>query len=553
MKSNRILGYEHRGGRRIVIRETDDYLEQHHDQDQPQPRSPWIRDLFQPGVIGVMIACIAWSVLQLTRAFGAAWSPTLILLTPIITALIGCASQRAVQERYLSSTESLRFRLVELLVILILTKVFSYLDETPAQVWAEIRTWSSDPAAFFDGETMTVYLLGVGSWLAAGATMRDLDAVSDPTRYVGEDDPMHRLSRRFFIGGFVLLFFTGLARVSLSALVRLDHSRVRGLIGNVLLYFVLGLVMLGQLRFTRLSALWQRERVHMTDSLSRTWLRYSLLILGGAALVALLLPTGYTLPLLDLVTVLFFILVYVAGLLYFLLSWPIGLLLSWLLGRQEQAPRPPTRPIPFEPLQPEAAGPAPPWLTILRSFLFWGLVLGGLAYLLRIYLRDRPDMGHGINRALRSATPVKWLRHLWRALQRWWIGLRQGVETRIPEFVRFLRRRSPDEERQPIGRSKGENLKDRIFYHYFTILDRARAEGLERRGDQTPYEYERTLMTEISSEMEALEDLTDTFVVARYSAHPISGEMVRRADKNAREIQAALKRHAEERGSQESS
>jgi hypothetical protein len=545
MNRDRNRGYKLHGSRRIVIRETDNYLEQHRNQDQPKPKSPWIRTLFQPAVIGVMVACIAWSVLQLTRSFGAAWSPTLILLTPVVTALVGCASQRAMQERYLSGTEGLRFRLIELVVMLILTKFFSFLDDTPAQVWAEIRTWNSDPSAFFDGETMTVYVLGVAAWLAASATMRDLDAVSDPARYIGEDDPTQRLSRRFFIGGFVLLFFTGLAQVSLSALIALDQERVRGLILNVLLYFGLGLVMLAQLRYTRLSALWQRERVRIADSLSHTWLRYSLLILGIAGAIALLLPTGYTLPLLDAISFLFFLLVYIAGLLYFLLSWPISLLLSLLLGRPQQTPRPPVRPLPFDTAEPETPSTVPPWLMILRSFLFWGLAIGGLVYLVRIYLRDRPEIGHRINQVLGNTTPVRWLRELWQALQQWWMGLRQEIGTRVPDFVRRLQRRARTGEKKAVGRSKGKNLKQRIFYHYFTTLDRAKVEGLERRGDQTPYEYERTLTSALPSEIDALENLTETFIVARYSAHPLTGEMVRTADDNARKIRAALSQHGE--------
>lgn len=548
MNAKRTSGYERSGGRRIVIRETDDYLERPGDQDEP-PASPWIRTLVQPAIIGVMIACIAWSVLQLTRAFNASWSPLIILLTPVVTALIGCASQRAVQERYLSNTDSLRFRVIELLVMLALTKSFGFLDETPAQVWAEIRSWSRNPAAFFDAETMTVYVLGVAAWLAAGATMRDLDAISDPTRYIGEEDPMQRLSRRFFIGGYCLLVVTGLARVSLSALTNFSHGRLQGFLVNVLLYFGLGLVMLGQLRFTWLSGLWQRERVQMTESLSRLWLRYTLLILGIAGLIALLLPTGYTLPLLDLISYLFFLLVYIVSVLYFLISWPIGLLLSLLLGRPRREPRPPLRPLPIDPAAPEDTGPAPPWLMVLRSLLFWGLALGGLIYLLHIYLRDRPEMGRTIHHALRGMMPIRWIRQLWRALQRWWQGLRRGVSTHVPDLIQRLRRRVGAQDHPVAGRSKGKDLQGRVFYHYFTTLDRAKDGDLERRGEQTPYEYEQTLTTELPSESEALDGLTETFVVARYSPHPVTGEMVRRAEKHARDIQAALRARTEKNGS----
>jgi hypothetical protein len=156
-------------------------------------------------------------------------------------------------------------------------------------------------------------------------------------------------------------------------------------------------------------------------------------------------------------------------------------------------------------------------------------------------------MAATLNRALQNAKPVQWLRQLWQVVRQWWLGFRREVETRVPALVERLRRRTGGDNRQAAARPQGKDLRDRIFYHYFTTLDRARDEGFERRGDQTPYEYEQTLMTELPADLDALGDLTDTFVVARYSGHAVSEAMVRRADETAREVQRALRRRAEEK------
>ena len=72
-----------------------------------------------------------------------------------------------------------------------------------------------------------------------------------------------------------------------------------GLAANVLLYFVLGLAMLSQVRLVTLLAHWQLQKARVAEGLGKQWAKYALFFLGLIALIAFFLPTGYSLGLLD--------------------------------------------------------------------------------------------------------------------------------------------------------------------------------------------------------------------------------------------------------------
>ena len=58
--------------------------------------------------------------------------------------------------------------------------------------------------------------------------------------------------------------------------------------------------------------------------------------------------------------------------------------------------------------------------------------------------------------------------------------------------------------------------------HYLLTLERAREAGWPRRHDQTPHEYEQALVAHLVEGQDAMTSLTDAFIVARYSTHPIT-------------------------------
>jgi len=529
-------GYDRKFQRpRVVIRETDDYVSHDHG-GPPAPENPWIRNFFHPAAFTVLVASVLWPIAQFVARLSPILGRTVIWLIPIFMALVGFTTQRVAIKRLLSGTEALRFRLIELGVLFLIAKVAGHLDDTLPQLASMAQTWSLNPLTFFDAETMTAFLLGAAVWWAGGATARDLDAVRDPSLYIGETEPRRRLMNRYFLGGVILMVFAALNRVDVRSVVTLAQERTRAPIVSALIYFLLGLVMLGQIRFARLISLWHRDKVTVSEDLNVSWLRYLLIFLALIAGVAFVLPTGYTLGFSDLVAFIITLVISLIMLLYMLITWPFALLAALLMGESEPVPPPAMDRLPFEPEIMPADGGASPWWALLRSALFWFVLLGAVVYLIRSCVRDRPELRQLIQRL----TPLHWAGHLWQALLRWLRSVGKEASRALPELVARIRQARANRESQH-PRAAPLGSREQILHHYLRTLDTAQEAGVPRQRTETPYEYRRTLQEHLEEDKEAFVELTEAFVEARYSTHPISPQDVAAQQSNAQRLQRSLR------------
>jgi hypothetical protein len=513
--------------------------------------NPWVENLFRPLVIGAMVGCVALSMVELARLLFPTWNGIYLLVGCVLAALEANYSYRLIRartsgisgERWMwTSTDVLRFRAVELAMLFILLKIGGYIGTPWAVVRADIQTWPQSPLAIMDPEMMVAFVLALLSWQASTQTVRDLERLYEPPeRSLLYVSPTESLTSRFFLGGAVLLIATGITRIGIAALLNLGRPSVPGLALNVLVYFLLGLVMLGQVHFTWLRKQWQAQEIKVTDELASRWVRYSLAFIGLAALLAFLLPTGYTVGLLGAVATIIQFLGYIVTLLFALLSLPFAWLL-WLLSSLFGGGQPPTQAKlqPPEIPQRETLGPgggAPDWFEILRSFLFWIAVLGMLFYVIRSYLRDRPELLE----ALLRQSPIRTLRDFLIALWRRLVGWAEAASERIPRRL-SLQRIRPRSSKQPFRffRLGALSPRERILYYYLSIVERARRQGYPRRSSETPYEYDATLGPELPEAWQELTSLTQAFVEARYSCQTFDHEQDRRVRAVWKRVRAAL-------------
>jgi len=397
-------------------------------------------------------------------------------------------------------------------------------------------------------------VLAVLSWLAATATASDLESLGEPPErsrtYV---PPAQRLANRFFWGGGVLLAATGLALIgrtlaspgdrTLTGLVAsLRGSSATGLAFNVLLYFILGVVMLGQVRSDALGRRWREQGIPVDRVLPRRWTRASLALVGLAALLAFLLPAGYSVGLLDLVgSVILWaaaVLSYLGAVIVFIGAFLCTPLMA-LLFRSDATRSEPVPPR-FEPPVPpaQAAGPTADWVLLMRSVLFWALIAGGVLYVIRAYLHDHPELSASLARF----RPLQALRHLWLAilglLGRW----KQTVQQRLPS--RAVRRPVDLRERSQRGRFfrlGALSPRERVLYYYLSILRRAGRLGYPRRPPETPYEYDSSLEPHLREAHQEMDALTDAFVEARYSQHAVESARSRLVRGDWKRVKAALR------------
>ena len=504
--------------------------------------NPWVENLFRPLSIGVMFGCVALSLVSLVRLLFPDWNGTFLVVGCVLAALEANYSYRLVRAMSLRGGDLLRFRAIEIAMFFILLKIGSYVGDSPASVLADVRTWPAQIYRVFDAETVAAFVLVLFSWYAATRTVRDFERINEPVGYGRYYvAPLDSLAGRFFWGGAVLLIAAGLTRIGIAELFKLSRPPVPGLVLNVLVYFLLGLVMLGQVRFATLRKRWQTQDIKVADDLAGRWVRYSLVFIGLAAFLAFLLPTGYTLGLLESICwVLFFVasvITFVAMMLFWLITFPFAWLWSRLGGDLPASgpSQPPTPPVPYEPTT--YAGPD--WFQLLRSLAFWAIALGIIFYVVRSYLRDHPELLDtlarlGLIRAIRRVWAA-----LWAWLGGWGVVIRERMPRRWP--LRLGRRASSSREPIRFFRLGGLSPREQILYYYLSILHRARQHGIPRRAAQTPHEYSATLEPSLPEAQQEMGTLTDAFVEARYSRHTIGSDRASRVRASWQQVKAALR------------
>jgi hypothetical protein len=338
----------------------------------------------------------------------------------------------------------------------------------------------------------------------------------------------------------LLFIITGLSRLRIASLLDLSRPSTPGLVLNVLIYFLLGLVLMGQTQYTTLHRRWRAQSIKVTGKLSTRWVRYSLVFIGLITLVVFLIPTGYTMGFLEAAGSAFILLSRIAqlilGLLAFIISLPLWLLMS-LLGRDTPSPSLPMPPP--QPVQPEKAPAASlPWFETLRSLVFWIVALGIVFYVIRSYLRDHPQMREALSSLWLFRVIHGFLTALWRSLT----GMAKAVGARIPRRLLLHRReRAPHEPAFRFFRLGALSPRERTLYYYLSILQRAGQQGFRRKDSQTPYEYDAVLEPNLPQAQQEMNLLTDDFVEARYSPHAIDHEREREVRARWERVKAALR------------
>lgn len=513
-----------------------DYLE---DQEIQLPkRNVWADYLFRPVVVTVMITCISISLVALGRAVTPGWWGGHILIGMILATIEAIYSFRILHRPETRGISQQRFRIAELGLLIVLLKIISLFGRPWADIGPSIVEILSQPSAIFSMDFIVMLVLAGLAWIAAYGTMNDFEGLYDPFTFRSEGiTPMGNLALRFYWGGGLIIVFSGMSlimmRSGVSGLVEmatLSNARIGGVVLNALVYFILGLVMLSQVRLTSLMTRWYIQDVQVADGLGKTWAKYGMIFLGLVAFLVIFLPTGYSLGIFDTAVLalraIFGIFFAIAQVFMFLLTLPLAWLAS-LFGSEEAVESPPPdlalAPPPFAQ---GGGGESLPWWELVRSLAFWLVFIIVGIYLVRTYLADHPELLD----ALKRFAPLRWTIGIVTSFTAWLRRLiRSGID-RIPKKVDLQTSVAPEKKRRRSlwQRLRPGNLTDReqILYYYLNTLKRAEEEGVARKQDQTPYEYEPDLQQSMPEYDNDVNLLTEAFVHARYSRDTFDSEHV---------------------------
>jgi hypothetical protein len=512
-----------------------------------------LEDALRPLALAAMIACLAVASVDLAHLFAPDWNGAYFVVACVLASLEATLSFHVLRARG-QGGGGWRFRVAEFALFFLLLKAGRYVGQPWAAVQADVSQWSQDLFTFLDGQTVVAFMLVFFAWDATNDTLRDFARLGahaagaaagmgapQPAAHAartldlgwldeGIDRPaLERVTRRFFWGAALLLVLTGVTRLGLARLLQLDSPPVPGLVINVLVYFGLGLALLGQLRFASLRREWQSQGVALPGYLAWRWVRYSLAFLGLAAAIAFVLPTGYSLGPLSAVATLVGWLAWLIALIVFVLMLPL-LWLAALLGGLPFTAAPPAPPAAVEPGGLIGSG-GPAWVQVISSFGFWALIAVMVLYVVRSYTLERPELAA----LLALITPLRWLRAWGAALRRWARGRVRVAPGEARAAPAPAQRAGP-----AVAWLRPRGARERVLFYYTSVLQRAAAAGLSRRAAQTPGEYRETLGAGLPEAREAADTLTAAFVEARYSAHAVDAAGERRARGGWQRLRQAL-------------
>lgn len=501
-----------------------------------------LEEVIRPVAIAGMLTCIAISLSQLVSVWSSAWPGDVFCALAFVVSLESIHSQRLLWRLRSVFRDSLRFRFVEWVVILLVVRFAVYLTYGVQHLVADVAAWQTNLASFFDAGFIVMSLfMALFWWLALrlSQTMQELEAspaekmpsVTDPRHYLYSTMPHHGLTDRrarlnqivtiFFWGGAVMLLLSGLARVDVRDLIVLRHSRSSGVILSVLAYFLIGLLLISQAQYTNLKANWELQSIPILGRLGRRWLLLVISFLLLIALVAVVLPVGYSVGLIaalsSVIQWIAYILLQIVFTIFFVLATIIGFLFSLLRLRQEGRGMPEQR-MPTPPPPPPAVAQAgSPWWQVVRSLLFWSILTAIVGYSLYRFAADR----WGLFRGLSAMGLFAWIRKLWRGLR---LGTRRAVDRLRQQIGRRLASRQAQAAKSRWRYLSLRRLspRERVRYFYLSVLRRNAQQGFSRPPSATPQEYEETFEKSVPAAAEQARELTQAFIEARYSEHEVT-------------------------------
>lgn len=498
-------------------------------------------------VVG-MCACAATAAVALSVRF--AQGPALHTALVLLIALLVAADTLYVQQRNrnlgILTKDWLLLNASRWAFVILALKAASYIGRDPTLVLSQLPAWRVNPLLFiWDG----LFILSVAVVLIVWAVARTLgDDLAHLTEgeQVMTTEPLlgaqtdraytrQRLVTHVFTIGALIAVLGSLANADILLLDTAIPYFAIGL--DLLVYFVLGLALIGLSQLTVLRAGWLYEHTAISGNLVKRWTVLMLAFIGGLAVCTLIVPIGLAAGALPTVAQL---LEWLVRALQVVGSWALALLsvllypFAWLLSQlQPQNPLPAMPPAvpPPAPVTPEEAPvPPPPWVELAQSLIFWAIILIVIGYVFRYVLRQH----EGLRTALSQLPVVVWLRAGWHGF----LDALRGIKA---ELVRIQPRPSPAEQvttADAVDADKEEALdarhlplREQLRLLYVNLLERASKRGHVRRVGETPYEFAQTL-AQVAPEAQAeINALTQAFVESRYSQHDVPPEQVSWAER----------------------
>ena len=501
-------------------------------------------------VISAMMVCASITFVQVGYWFTANITGFQWGYIPFLAAVVSLEAifTRPVA-RELEGRERILYHLAEWVTIAVLLKVIYYLVRGFGEILVDLPLWQENFITFFQGEYFFALVFLAAVWLISHVSADDIESLNvDPSDTYWDIGKLmntrgairQALVSRFLWIGIFLVFMVTVVRSSIIAPPASMGSQAPVI--NIMAYFALALVLFSQTQFAILRGRWFWHQTPISKVLTGAWTRYSLVFFGLLAIVSFLLPTSYSMGLLETFNAFFGLLLNLVVAAAQLLLLPVIWLLS-LVGCTRQTPIDiSAAPTPDPVLPPPSVQNIPlPWLELLKSVLFWALLIGIVGYALVQFIRQNPQI-------LAFITKIRifnWLFALWHWVRNWAVGAGNKVGDVLEQMrVRFTPKRGSLSTRSPKDWLNFRQLtpREQIIFYYLRLLDRGGEHGIRRKKFETPSQYASNLESQLPEVKEDISGLTETFIEVRYSLHPVSIEKTTIVQRFWRNITRSLDR-----------
>jgi hypothetical protein len=493
-------------------------------------------------LIIAMLTCGAFTIINLFNVLIPDWRPTYMAGLVAFAAFERLFTYRRYTRLTLFSIDWAIALATEWVVIVLLVRAVVGLSHGMAAFLLEFRFW--EPAfadSFLSRDFISAFILVALGWSLAGSfvglveemglrqMLIQMEAPSEGSERTSARDRL--LSLILGVGTF-LIIVTALLRVDLGAVVARSGDPViqapvfsRGG-ASTLLYFMLSLVLLSQTQFMELQTRWHLLRTPVSGELARRWALYALLFFSLMAALVSLLPTRYSLGFLNILGYGINILsglLFMLGQLFFTVILYLLSLPFILLGRKApfQMKPPQMPPSPQLPAGQSGSAGLPAWVEIARVLAIWALLITILIYSIVQYLRTHEEA----LRVLRNLPGGRLLVGFWD----WLKGIFSATRLRTTRLVAAgMARLRPRPASLPAAGAfinlRRLNPRQCVTFFYLALLRRGDEHGLPRAASQTPREYAGKLDSVLPGVEQDIDSLTEAFVQARYSPHPVAPE-----------------------------
>jgi hypothetical protein len=461
----------------------------------------------------------------------------------------------------------------EIIITLVVLRIITWLINEDFPNRRELFQILRHPEAIFDGFFLITAFISVFVLLRAHSLTRLFARLSldkseirysrrtgKYNRYGEEHSPaltdrqalIQQYYRGWVLGGVVLIVCVAISTFDLADLGERSTpiSSIRNLLRiglrtemlvTILVYFIGGLSLASEGRLVMLSARWAYEGVKVENRVSTSWRRNAILLLCLIALIAAFLPIGSTIGLSGLIEAIVWVILALVGLIGAILSLIYMLILSGLMSLTQTEAQPPVAPPNIVPDIPQISDSAREISTLLVGSVFW-IILFVISLISIVYFTKNRDLRINRNDIGRWWTSfVMWIMELWRTLFHQVGGIAAVAGGRLPKSQG---EEVGDQERWRFVRLSNLSPRDKIRYYYLSTVRRAGTRGVRRQEQETPNEYLQGMMNGWPEIAEEMDDLTESFIIARYSDQQVMDPEANLAKITWKRIRLVLRKRA---------